>query len=72
RSFATLDVTFVSFVSGAAPATPMALPALEAVRTTVPAGRSLPVLFALAKLTSAVVTLDYGSGSHLRVAVAAC
>jgi hypothetical protein len=75
RSFATLDVTFISFVplaAGAAPATPMALPALEAVRNTVPAGRSLPLLAALARLASETVILDSGAGSHLRVSIAPC
>jgi hypothetical protein len=69
RSIATLDVTFES---GAAVATPMDVPALDAVRTTVPAGRSLPLLAALARRAAQVVILEYGPASHLRVALVPC
>ncbi len=69
HTFATLDVTF-----GPSAATPtaMALPALEALRKSVPAGRSLPLLAALARHAEQVLILDYGDSSHLRVAVSPC
>jgi hypothetical protein len=66
RTIASLDV---SFVPGPAAATVMTDPGLEAVRATVPAARSLPLLAALARETEQVVIFDYGPRSHLRVAV---
>jgi hypothetical protein len=67
-AFATLDV---AFVPRAAAATAMADPGLEAVRSGVPAGRSLPLLAALARRSRETVVLDY-AGAHLQVAVAPC
>lgn len=69
RTFAVLDV---SLMQDDAVATPMTLAALEAVRAGVPAGRSLPLLAALARATPAAVILDYVGASRLRVAVAPC
>jgi hypothetical protein len=45
--------------------------ALEAVRSSVPAGRSLPLLAALARQSRETVILDY-LGGHLRVEVTPC
>ncbi|MDB5864517.1 MAG: hypothetical protein JWO70_2323 [Betaproteobacteria bacterium] len=69
HTFATLDV---SFGSGAAKATAMTLPALDAVRAGVPAGRSLPLLEALARRIEQAVVLECGAASHLCVVVAPC
>lgn len=66
---ASLEVTFVP---SRTPATAMTHPALEAVRATVPAGRSLPLLAALGRATEQVVIFEYGPGAHLRVAVTPC
>ncbi len=67
--FATLDI---SFVPGAASATRMTDPGLDAVRSSVPAARCLPLLAALARGASAIVVLAYGEENHLCVAVAPC
>lgn len=64
--FAALDI---SLVSAEAEATRMTDNGLEAVRTTVPAARCLPVLAALARGVAAVVVLAYGGKNHVRVAV---
>jgi len=69
RTFATLAV---SHVQDDAPATAMTLPALEAVRAGVPAGRSLPLLAALARLAAAVVILELAGAGRLRVEIAPC
>jgi len=69
RTFAVLDVCLID---DEAAATPMTAPALEAVRGSVPAGRSLPLLSALARRTAAVIILDYIGASRLRVAVEPC
>ena len=69
HSFATLDVDFLP-VAGIAAV--MADTALEALRASVPAARSLPLLAALAKRASESIVLDYVAGSHLRIAVAPC
>jgi hypothetical protein len=69
RTFATLAV---SHVHDDAPETLMALPALEAVRAGVPAGRSLPLLAALAREEAAVVILELAGAGRLRVEVAPC
>lgn len=67
HAFATLDI---SFVPGKASATRMTDSGLDAVRTGVPAARSLPLLAALARGVSEIVVLAYGAENHLRVAVA--
>jgi hypothetical protein len=69
RSHAALDV---EFVPGDAQATPMADAALEALRQGIPAARSLALLSALARGSAEIVILDYGAGSHLRLAVTLC
>lgn len=68
RALAALDV---SYSPDFADATRMPDPGLEAVRTGVPAGRSLPLLEALARGTRATVVFDYLDG-HLRVEVTPC
>lgn len=69
RAFAVLDVDFVA--QAAAP-TVMSDAALEAIRAGVPAGRSLPLLAALARGATETVVLDYGGEAHLRVKAAPC
>jgi len=68
-SFAALEV---SLVQGAQNPTAMADAALDALRATVPAARSLPLLSALARGATEVVVLEYIAGNHMRVAVAPC
>jgi hypothetical protein len=53
----------------AAAATPMAEPALEALRAAVPAARCLPLLECLARRRSRQVVLDYLDGARLAVDV---
>jgi hypothetical protein len=47
-------------------------PQLEALRTALPAARSLPLLRLLARREPGEVVLDYIGGQHLRVEVRAC
>jgi hypothetical protein len=47
-------------------------PALEALRTGVPAARCLPLLAALARDAAATVDLDYVGGASLSVGIAPC
>ena len=68
RSLATLDVEFTPAPSTQ---TPMADAGLEALRSGVPAARSLPLLAALAKGARETLVVDY-AGSHLRVTVTPC
>jgi hypothetical protein len=51
-------------------ATALAEAGLEAVRQTVPAARSLPLLAALARQAPATVILEYVSGNQLRLSLA--
>ena len=69
RAVAALEV---EFVPQQADATGMADAGLEALRTGVPAARSLPLLAALARGASETVTLEYVKGTHLRVKVTPC
>jgi hypothetical protein len=69
RTFASLDVAFV--VEEAIP-TPMADSDLEAMRVSIPAARSLPLLSALAHGTTEGIVLEYLEGSFLRVVVSPC
>lgn len=69
RAFAVLDV---EFAARAVEATRMPGAGLEAVRAGVPAGRSLPLLAALARGSGETVMLDYAPDAHLRVTVAPC
>jgi len=68
-SFAALEV---SLVAGAQNPTAMTDAALDALRASVPAARSLPLLSALARGAAQVVMLEYVAGNHLRVAVEPC
>lgn len=69
RTVAALELSLVP--AGASP-TPMALPGLEAVRVSVPAGRSLPLLVALAASITQVLILEYVGAAHLRLGVEPC
>ena len=69
RAVATLEVAFVGQETDA---TRVADPGLEALRTGVPAARSLPLLAALARGSREMVILEYVAGTHLRVAVTPC
>lgn len=69
RPVAALDVIFAH---GESAVTVMTDAALEAVRSSVPAGRSLPLLAALARDTGEAVTLELLEGTHLRITVAPC
>lgn len=69
RTFATLEV---GFVPREAQATRMAGAELEALRSGVPAARSLPLLAALARGARETVILGYVAGTHLRVETAPC
>ena len=64
-----LDVTLVHTQGNA---TTMTLPGLEAVRASVPAGRSLPLLAVLARAATEPVILEYIGAAHLRVAIEPC
>jgi hypothetical protein len=66
HAFATLDL---SFESVPADATRMADDALDALRSGVPAARSLPLLAALARGNRTVVVIAYGDENHLRIEV---
>ena len=78
RTFAVLDVSLVPKKNRPTVMTVAARPAgmtdagLEAVRASVPAARSLPLLAALAREATEIILLDYVAGGHLRVAVAPC
>jgi len=58
-------------VSGNDAPTPCAWPGLEAVRSTIPAARALPLLQALAQDGPACLVLDGHSSQHLHLSVAA-
>jgi hypothetical protein len=62
----------VEFVPRRADATRMADPELEALRSGVPAARSLPLLATLARGSRETVVLEYVKGAHLRVTVTPC
>jgi hypothetical protein len=66
RVFAALDI---NLAAGEASATRMSDAGLDAVRTTVPAARCLPLLAALARGSAAAIILVYGNKSHVRVEV---
>jgi hypothetical protein len=55
-----------------APANSMAEAALESLRVSIPAARSLPLLAHLARRSSGRVVLDYLAGKRLAVDVSAC
>ena len=68
----TLAVLDVNHEVDEALVTTLDVPALEAVRASVPAGRCLPLLAALARATAEVVIFEYTGVSRLRVAVEPC
>jgi Beta-ketoacyl synthase, N-terminal domain len=72
QSSKTAMLLDVNFVPAAAEATTMLDPGFEAVRSQVPAARSLPLLAALARNSAATVILRYARASHLNIAVAPC
>jgi len=55
-----------------APAALLTQPALEALRATIPAARSLPLLAHLARRSTGRVVLEYLAGERLAVEVSAC
>lgn len=55
-----------------APASELSNPALEAVRTMIPAGRCLPLLAAIAQRKATTVTIDYLKHLRLSVEVTPC
>ena len=69
RTFAVWDVSLVASVES-----PSSLDdsALEALRLTVPAARSLPLLSALARNATEVLMLEFVGGNSLRIAVTPC
>jgi len=69
RAFATLDIGFARFGENA---TRMSDGALEALRSEVPAARSLPLLRALAREAGETVVVDCTAQNQLHIAVAPC
>ena len=69
RTLAALDVTFAAEREAQ---TRMADSGLEAARVGTPAARSLPLLAALARGASENIVIEYGLGTHLRIAAAPC
>lgn len=69
RATTRLEVTFAA---GKGNATAMADAALDALRESVPAARSLPLLAALARNRSEDVVLEYLEAAHLHITVAPC
>lgn len=67
--FAALDI---DFAAGPATESRMQDAQLDAVTTTVPSARCLPLLAALARGVPAEVILAYGDKNHLRVTVTPC
>jgi hypothetical protein len=69
RTLAQIDVAAVSARAGAST---MPDQALEALRTGVPAARSLPILAALARGAREALAIDYLEGLQLQVSVMPC
>jgi hypothetical protein len=69
RAMAEIEV---SLAAEPAVSTAMADAGLERVRASIPAGRCLPLLAALARGASTTVVLDYLDGGQVRVAVRPC
>lgn len=69
QTFATLDI---SFLPCGDTETRMSDSSLEALRSGVPAARSLPLLGVLARDATEVIVVDCGAGNQLRIAVAPC
>ena len=64
---AALAALDIAVVHGASSPTPMSDPALERLRATVPAGRMLPLLAAIARGADATVVLDYLGSMQLQI-----
>jgi hypothetical protein len=62
----------ISFMPGPGRASVMANAALEALRSGVPAARSLPLLSALARNAGEEVILEYLEAAHLKITVSPC
>jgi len=69
QTFATLDVSLIHTQENPSVVTDTAL---DALRASIPAARSLPLLSALARHATEVIVLDYVAGNQLRIAVAPC
>ena len=69
QAFAVLDIDFAAREENE---TCMSDPGLEALRSGVPAARSLPLLGALARNGSETIVVDCAAGNQLRVVVAPC
>ena len=69
RAVAAIEVEFVAKQTDA---TLMPDPGLEALRTGVPAARSLPLLASLARDSSETIKLEFVEGTHLRVTLKPC
>jgi hypothetical protein len=67
RSFGRLSLQLAD-----SPSDPMSNPDLEALRATIPAARSLPVLYQLASRRAGVVNVEYLDGRSLAVKVEPC
>jgi hypothetical protein len=66
NSLAQMDI---EITHGPGKATPMADPALEALRQDTPAARSLPLLAAIARNTPLTLSLDYVSGLRIELSL---
>ncbi|MES2356424.1 MAG: beta-ketoacyl synthase chain length factor [Pseudomonadota bacterium] len=69
RTFASLEV---SYVADKNTPTDMADPGLEALRESIPAARSLPLLSALAHGATETIIVEYLHDSHLHIVVTPC
>ncbi len=69
KSFAALEVDFRPTPNIP---TPMQEQSLEILRKGIPAGRSLPLLTALARAEAAELAMDYCDDGHLKIAIAPC
>jgi hypothetical protein len=69
KSFASIEL---EFVSGKAQASPMQDAGLEALRRGVPAGQGLPLLAALASGKSEQISIAYFDENHLNLRVTPC
>ena len=67
RSLARLDLAWSD-----APADRMAEPALERLRSSIPAARSLPLLAHLARAAEGRVLIDYLDGARIALEVSTC
>ena len=70
HAFASVEIEITR--GSPAPVTALADPALEALRTGVPAARSLPLLAAFARGADEALEIEYVSGARLALKVAPC